>query len=63
MKALESAAVIDIERVRHKECKRKRRYATRAEAADAAEHQMRQGSPPLRVYECIWCRGWHLARS
>jgi hypothetical protein len=55
--------VVDIEQVRHKECKRKRRYATRAEAADAADHQMRQGSPPLRVYECIWCRGWHLARS
>jgi hypothetical protein len=54
---------MDIERVRQRECRRKRRYRRREEAEDAAEQQMRQGSPPLRVYECIWCRGWHLARS
>ncbi|MDQ3726599.1 MAG: hypothetical protein M3335_12050 [Actinomycetota bacterium] len=53
---------MDFDQVRHRECRRKQRYRSEAEARDVAEQQMRQGSPELKVYECIWCRGWHLAR-
>ncbi|MFR6288741.1 MAG: hypothetical protein ACLUJY_05295, partial [Adlercreutzia equolifaciens subsp. celatus] len=45
---------------RHKACERKNRYASRYEAeltaAECAEH----GAPPLHVYRCPYCNGWHL---
>lgn len=45
---------------RHKACERKNRYASRYEAeltaAECAEH----GAPPLHVYHCPYCNGWHL---
>lgn len=44
----------------HKACERKNRYASRYEAeltaAECAEH----GAPPLHVYRCPYCNGWHL---
>ena len=46
--------------LRHKACERKNRYASRYEAeltaAECAEH----GAPPLHVYQCPYCNGWHL---
>ena len=46
--------------LRHKACERKNRYASRYEAeltaAECAEH----GAPPLHVYRCPYCNGWHL---
>ena len=46
--------------LRHKACERKNRYASRYEAeltaAECAEH----GAPPLHVYHCPYCNGWHL---
>ena len=45
---------------RRKSCERKNRYASRYEAeltaAECAEH----GAPPLHVYHCPYCNGWHL---
>ncbi len=40
-------------------CRQKRRFATEREADDAA-YQARLEGRDLRVYECTWCRGWHL---
>lgn len=55
----------DIERrfeeIRRNECKRKRRYASREEARATADHQARTTGRELSVYECSWCRGWHLS--
>lgn len=46
--------------LRRKACERKNRYASRYEAeltaAECAEH----GAPPLHVYRCPYCQGWHL---
>lgn len=46
--------------LRRKACERKNRYASRYEAeltaAECAEH----GAPPLHVYHCPYCNGWHL---
>ena len=53
----------DFESTRNKECRRKRRYPSEQEAREMAEFQMRTGGPALGVYECIWCRGWHLAKQ
>lgn len=46
-------------------CRRKRRYGSEAEAREAARRQMRMrlDAPDLDVYECFWCRGWHLTRG
>ena len=48
------------EALRYKACERKNRYASRYEAeltaAECAEH----GAPPLHVYHCPYCNGWHL---
>jgi hypothetical protein len=55
----------DIERrfddVRRSECERKNRYATEGEARATADHQARKTGKELRVYACMWCRGWHLS--
>ena len=55
----------DIERrmrdVRRSECERKKRYASEAEARATADHQARTTGRELSVYECPWCRGWHLS--
>ena len=42
-------------------CGRKKRYATRVEAAKAAEKSSRRkDAPKIFVYECPYCGGWHL---
>ena len=46
---------------RHSECGRKKRYASEAEARATADHQARTTGRELNVYECLWCRGWHLS--
>ena len=46
---------------RSRECERKQRYASEADARATAEHQARTSGRELRVYECVWCRGWHLS--
>ena len=55
----------DIERrfkdIRQRECGRKQRYASEAEARATADHQARTTGRELNVYECPWCRGWHLS--
>jgi len=57
--------VSDIERrfkdIRRSECERKKRYASEAEARATADHQARASGKELKVYECPWCRGWHLS--
>jgi hypothetical protein len=57
--------VSDIERRmkdrRHSECGRKKRYASESEARATAAHQARTTGRELNVYECVWCRGWHLS--
>jgi hypothetical protein len=46
-------------------CRRKRRYRSEQEAREAARQQMRMNldAPDLEIYECLWCRGWHLTRG
>ena len=46
---------------RHSECERKKRYPSEAEARATAAHQARTTGRELNVYECVWCRGWHLS--
>ncbi len=46
---------------RRQECERKQRYPSEAEARATAEHQARATGKELSVYECPWCRGWHLS--
>jgi len=56
---------MDIERrfkeIQRQECRRKRRYETEADARATADHQARASGRELKVYECPWCRGWHLS--
>jgi hypothetical protein len=57
--------VSDIERRmkdrRESECGKKQRYPSEAEARATADHQARTTGRELSVYECLWCRGWHLS--
>jgi hypothetical protein len=46
---------------RHSECGKKKRYETEAEALATAHRQARATGRELNVYECPWCRGWHLS--
>ena len=46
---------------RQSECGKKTRYRTEAEARATADHQARTSGRELNVYECVWCRGWHLS--
>ncbi len=56
---------MDIERrfeeIRRSECGKKKRYASEEEARATADHQARATGRELNVYECPWCRGWHLS--
>jgi hypothetical protein len=55
---------VDIERrfeqIRDRDCRRKRRYASEGQARATAALQARATGHELDVYECSWCRGWHL---
>lgn len=44
-------------------CGRKTRYASNADAQDAAAKREAEGAPPLRTYRCRYCNQWHLARQ
>ena len=46
---------------RRSECEKKKRYDSEAEARATADHQARATGRELNVYECVWCRGWHLS--
>ncbi|MBM6687975.1 hypothetical protein H6A35_03705 [Collinsella tanakaei] len=43
-----------------KACASKNRYATRADALDAAARCASHGTRGLHVYKCPYCNGWHL---
>lgn len=45
---------------RHKACERKNRYASQYEAELTAAECADHGAPPLHVYHCPYCNGWHL---
>lgn len=49
------------EQLRHSQCGKKTRYETEADARATADHQARASGRELKVYECPWCRGWHLS--
>ncbi|MBR3383690.1 MAG: hypothetical protein IKG69_00520 [Atopobiaceae bacterium] len=44
----------------HGACGRKVRHRSETEALRAALRAMRKGAPPLWVYPCRFCGGWHL---
>lgn len=46
-----------------RECTRKRRYPDHVEALAFAAHRMENGEPPLKVYRCRFCGGYHLAKD
>jgi hypothetical protein len=46
---------------RESECGKKTRYVSEADARATAAHQARTTGKELSVYECVWCRGWHLS--
>ena len=46
---------------RRSECEKKKRYVSEADARMTADHQARTTGRELSVYECPWCRGWHLS--
>ncbi len=56
---------MDIERrfeeIRQSQCGKKNRYESEEEARAMADQQARATGKELRVYECPWCRGWHLS--
>ena len=41
-------------------CKRKIPFATRREAALAAQSMQRRGKDPVEPYRCQFCEQWHL---
>ena len=43
-------------------CPGKRTYKTEAAARATANDQERQGAPPLAVYHCPDCAGFHLTK-
>jgi len=45
-------------------CKRKVKFPSKNAAERAAITQMKMSfaSPSLDVYECEWCRGWHITK-
>lgn len=47
-------------RAGHGSCGRKNRYRTERDALATALRAMRRGAPPLWVYPCPLCGGWHL---
>jgi hypothetical protein len=47
---------------RERECLRKNRYPTEAEARAAAAEQERRTATRLGVYQCLFCKGWHLTK-
>ena len=47
--------------IRRSECGKKKRYETYSDARATADHQARASGRELNVYECPWCRGWHLS--
>jgi hypothetical protein len=47
----------------HQACARKRRYRNRIEALIYKSNREAQGAPPLKVYHCNACEGWHLAKE
>lgn len=44
-------------------CARKARYREERFAQKIANRRMWEGSPPLRVYGCSVCGGWHLTKN
>lgn len=38
----------------------KNRYDSELQALLIAADRVRNGAPPLRVYECLRCKAWHL---
>lgn len=48
----------------HSACGRKRRYPSEEAALSFASRSMNvYGSPPLKVYRCPYCHGWHLTHK
>lgn len=45
---------------RERACERKKRYASRADAEEAARLCAEHGRRGLRCYKCSYCGGWHL---
>lgn len=47
------------------DCRAKVRYLSEREALKQARSRMRAdlSAPDLEVYECRWCRCWHLTSS
>lgn len=38
------------------------RYATKGDAAIAADERSKDAGAPLGIYECAFCHGWHMGR-
>ena len=48
----------------HRACGRKVRYSSKEAAEAKANRSMRiYSSPPLKVYQCPYCHGWHLTHK
>jgi hypothetical protein len=43
-------------------CLKKRMYWTELQAKSIAAKCVAKGAPPLRVYRCSHCPGWHLTK-
>lgn len=41
-------------------CESKKRYRSMHDAEEAARLHESMFHKAYRVYDCIWCRGWHL---
>ena len=48
----------------HRACGRKRSYPSEEAALSFANRSMNvYGAPPLKVYKCPYCDGWHLTHK
>lgn len=52
-------------RLRRRQCERKKRYGTQAEAVQAIINMKRAGvcRPDTHSYRCERCGGWHVGRA
>lgn len=49
--------------LRYKACERKKRYPNKMDAQEALEACKRHGSRDLHIYQCPYCKGYHLTHK
>lgn len=45
-----------------RDCVNKRKYRNKALAEEAKEHREAVSGTPLAIYQCFFCRHWHITK-